>query len=202
MVHEYCAETDRIKIRPLHECDIGYLRNWRNDNELSRFLRDITFITPEMQLDWYHKYEMDNDTVFFTVIEKGTDKVVGSVAIYNFVGESCEVGKIVIGDASAHGKGIGYGSLILAMVVAIDKLGVKLIYLEVHEDNIAARTIYEKVGFKEIGRHKFSQVGDEIEMQITSDEFLARNDVSKIKIYEEDKMKTLSKNRGGGVLLK
>ena len=197
MKHRYCAESEAILIRPLAKGDLEYLRSWRNDEKLSTYLRSIPYITEDAQLKWFDKYLGDNNTVFFTIVDKERKVTVGSAALYNFDNDSCEVGKIVIGDSSSHGKGIGYRSLLLAITVAIRKLEIRTFRL--HEDNIPARNIYDKVGFKVIGKHDFEKGGYELEMEITSDRFFELNPIAEtIEVFMEDDMtRTVFENRGG-----
>lgn len=187
MNHKYCAESETTLIRPLHQEDIEKLRVWRNDPQLSKFLSSVPFITEEMQKQWFDRYLSDLDTLFFAVVDKTSNKHVGSVAIYGFKDNSCEIGRIVIGDSSSHGKGIGYGSLLLAMAVAIQVLGIHTITLDVHEDNEPAKRIYEKAGFRIIGNHQFVKGGYELEMFITSEQFYLVNESAKdILVFMED----------------
>lgn len=118
--------------------------------------------------------------------------------MYNFNNDSCEVGKIVIGDSSSHGKGIGYKSLLLVITLAIRKLEIRSFRLDVHEDNIPARNTYDKVGFKVIGKHNFEKGGYELEKEITSDRFFELNLIAeKIEVFLEDNMtRSVMKNRG------
>ena len=187
MQHKYCAEDKEIILRPMEERDIERLRVWRNDENLTTYLSKIPYITPEKQLEWYRTYQKNPNTLFFAVVDKGKNLVIGTVALYSFNGKSCEVGRILIGDSTSHGKGIGYKSLILAMSVAIDKLGITDFILNVHENNLAARKIYDRAGFLEYGKHDFPKGGIELEMKINSEQFYAKNPEAKtIKVYLED----------------
>ena len=199
MKHGYCAENEDILIRPLAKEDLEYLREWRNDEKLSTYLRSIPYITEEAQIKWFDKYLKDKNTLFFTIVDKGRETTVGSAALYNFDTDSCEVGKIVIGDPSSHGKGIGYKSLLLAITAAIRKLEMRSFRLDVHEDNIPARNIYDKVGFRVIGKHAFEKGGYELEMEISSECFFEQNPIAEtIKVFMEEDMTrtTVSGNRG------
>ena len=53
--------------------------------------------------------------IFFAIVDILKAITVGSLAAYNFNEHSCEVGKIVIGDESAHGRGKGYKALLMAI---------------------------------------------------------------------------------------
>ena len=186
MDHKFCAQNNAIVIRPLCKDDIEKLRIWRNDSSMSFFLHSVQEITPDMQLKWYEDYLSDNDTLLFSVIDKSNNNMVGSVALYGFKNGVCSVGKIVIGDISARGKGIGYGSLLLAMTIAFTKLSVKTIKLNVHEDNQPALSIYEKAGFNVCGKHDFDKGGQELEMELNADDFFHSNDAYRVINVSED----------------
>ena len=186
MEHRYCAEHRDIMLRPIHEDDIEHLRVWRNDEALSFYLREIPYITPEKQKEWYENYLNDSDTVFFGIVF-GSNLLIGSVALYNFEDRCCEVGRIVIGDSSFRGKGYGYKSLILAMKIGIEQFNISEFHLDVHENNVAARKIYEKIGFQIVGKHPFSKGGYELEMSIPADEYYQRNpEANLIRVFAEN----------------
>lgn len=175
MTHSYKAENGKCIIRPLKEEDIELLRNWRNNKELSKFLRPIQYITTEAEEKWFQNYLQEDNTYFYTVIDKSTGKRIGSLAIYNVDGTRAEVGKIVIGDDSAHGKGLGYSSLLLAMSIGFQKLHITDFRLDVHIENIAALSIYIKAGFEICGSHSFVKGGKELEMHVDKNRFEACN---------------------------
>ena len=189
MKHQYCAEYQGIAIRPVCEDDLESLRMWRNNKELSRFLSPISEITPDMQYVWYKNYLIDKNLIFFTVIDTEKKKAIGSVALYNFKDSYCEVGKIVIGDASERGKGAGYYSLLMAMCIGIKELFIEDFFLKVCEKNNVACRMYEKIGFKEIGRHAFIGGGEELIMTISKRDFEQCNQIySDIHIFYSGKL--------------
>jgi len=51
----------------LTEDKIEMVRNWRNDPKIVQFMEFKEFITPEMQLNWFHK--INNDKNYFFIIE-------------------------------------------------------------------------------------------------------------------------------------
>lgn len=187
MKHNYSAEIDAIMIRPLATEDLYLLREWRNDERLSTYLRKIPYITEMAQIKWYDEYTKDDNTLFFAIIDKDLRKTVGTVALYNFFNNSCEVGKIMIGDPYSHGKGMGYKALLLAIMIAINMFNVDIFKLDVHEDNIPARKIYDKIGFKVTGKHVFEKGGYELEMKLDSNYFYNNNSiVENVKIHMDE----------------
>lgn len=169
MNSNFSARYGNVLIRPLEKKDIERLREWRNDPSQTKFLRNVGYITAEMQLKWYENYLCDNTQVIFAIEEtKDLNRIVGSLAVYDINSDkkTAEIGKIQIGDTEAHGKGIGRVSLVMAMKVAIKKMNIIKIVGEVSPDNIQAYTNDMKVGFKIVGRHTNDMgiVEDEIEL--------------------------------------
>lgn len=186
MRHTFCATYRDISIRPLHEEDIELLRQWRNNKDLSKFLTPMDEITPDMQKKWYESYLTDDDCIFFVVIDREQKKVIGTVAIYDFCGGVAEVGKIVIGDDSMRGKGIGYTSLLLAMCVGFNELCINSCKLRVFEENTVALNLYKKTGFHETGRNNFEGNMTELAMEISRDVFFDINKIGEeIIVYKE-----------------
>ena len=114
--------------------------------------------------------------------------MVGSLSIYDIKDGRAEIGKIQIGDQEAHGKGIGRTSLVIAMKIGFELLGLYEIYASVHQDNIAARTNDLRIGFKIVGKHPSCVDGLEDELIIHRKELYEYNEnVDLIKIYKGEK---------------
>lgn len=177
MEHTYWARYGDIIIRPLKCQDIELLRKWRNDYELSKYLRPIDYITSEMQRAWFIDYLKSSNTYFFAICNEVTDKVIGSVAIYNVNDKNAEIGKLVIGDASARGRHIGYSSIVMAMQIGYEFIGIENYSLDCHENNIAALKNYLRAGYKEVRKHTFINGGCELEMRIDKTEFVKNNEI-------------------------
>lgn len=167
MYHNYSARFGNVLLRPLMTEDIENLRVWRNNMHQTRFLRPVGHITPEMQQKWFEKYlENENEITFAIVETKDLNRMVGSVALYDFNGDVAEIGKIQIGDPEAGGRGLGRISLVLAMWIGFRKLGLKKIIASVHQENIAAHKNDMKIGFKIVGTHPSIVGGTEDEIEI------------------------------------
>lgn len=155
MNHNYICEFEGVTLRPLRQDDIERLRAWRNDPANSMYLRQLPFITAEMQEKWYKEYLADDDTMTFSIVENVVlGRMVGSISLYHFDQEGkVELGKLLIGDAEAHGKQAGFRAVAAAVRTAIEQLHRNEIYLHVYEDNIPAIKIYKQAGFKETGKN-------------------------------------------------
>ena len=179
MKHDYHAAYGTITIRPLRSMDIETLRVWRNDEENSRFLRKIGYITPQMQINWFQEYLNNENELVFAIDEtKELKCMVGSMALYNWDRkmDTCEIGKIQIGVPEAHGKGIGRKSLVLAMKIAYQRMGVRKILASVHPDNSQAYHNDMKIGFHVVGLIPSAVGGHEFELEITEEDVKRAND--------------------------
>ena len=169
MDHNYSARLDCILIRPLGNKDIELLREWRNDKKSTRFLRDVGYITEEMQKKWYQNYLKNDRDLVFAIEDIGELKrVVGSLSLYDWDRDSktCEIGKIQIGDSAAHGKGIGRKTLVMAMKIAFQKLGIQKIVASVHPDNVQAYHNDMKIGFRVVGETPSVAGGNELLLEM------------------------------------
>jgi len=178
MRHDYSARLDDILIRQLSEDDIELLRNWRNDKENTKFLRDVGYITEEMQRKWYQGYLDNEHDLVFAIEDTGLLKrVVGSLSLYDWDKENntCEIGKIQIGDPAAHGKGIGRKTLVMAMKIAFQKLGITKIVASVHPDNVQAYHNDMKIGFRVVGETPSVAGGNELLLEMFEEDARSKN---------------------------
>ena len=189
MNHAYFGSFKNISLRPLSVDDIELLRVWRNDKEQTKFLKPIEKITPDMQLNWYNSYLNNPQDIIFGIFEtKDLNRVVGSLSIYDIKNGRAEIGKIQIGDPEAHGKGLGRISLVIAMKIGFELLGLGEIYASVHQDNAAARINDLRIGFKIVGCHQSPVGGLEDELTIHKEELYRVNRyTNEINVYIGEK---------------
>lgn len=109
----------------------------------------------------------DSSEVIFAIVEtKELNRLIGSVALYKIHDSQAEVGRILIGDAAAHGKGIGRKALGMAMTAGFEYLKLEKIVGSVSSDNVQAYRNDMRVGFRVVGNHTLQNgiVEDEIEI--------------------------------------
>lgn len=56
-----------ITLTRLTEDKLEMVRNWRNDPKISQYMEFKDYITPEMQINWFHK--INNDNNYYFIIE-------------------------------------------------------------------------------------------------------------------------------------
>lgn len=185
----YEAIYDNVRIRPLEETDLEKLRIWRNDTEQTKYLRPIGEITPSMQQEWFQTYQKTEDECIFAIEEiHDLHRLVGSLSLYHIKGKTAEIGKIQIGDKEANGRGIGRKSMVMALWIGFQKLGLKEVFGAVNPKNIPAYKNDRTIGFEVIGQHS-CQEGIEEEIQIDEEKLQSANDyLNKIEIREYKKV--------------
>ena len=154
MRHDYKKQYKNTLVRQLEEKDLEFLRKWRNNPKNTKYLRKISYITSDMQNDWYYSY-LENETEVMFAIDEICElhQVVGSMALYNIEGNQAEVGKFLIGEPKVHGLNVGSNALRAVMAIAKDELKLKTLYLNVYKDNIPANIVYKRAGFKIVSEH-------------------------------------------------
>ncbi len=110
--------------------------------------------------------EFDDEYSWFRVVEVG-----GAVAGYivaRIVAEQGEIANIAV-DQAHRGTGLG-GTLLDAAIAACDAGLCEAVWLEVRVSNVAARRLYERHGFVQIGRRRGyyrSPVEDALVLRLT-----------------------------------
>jgi len=136
MKHGIELSYRNIKLAPIELEDIECLRNWRNNADLTPYLSKISHITSDMQLVWYNKDLEDKNCYSFAIYEtQELQSLIGSVALYNFNGNTAEFGRLFIGDTNARGKGYGYLTTILCLQIGFTKFKLDDITAYVFEEN-------------------------------------------------------------------
>lgn len=174
MNHNYEFSYKNVYIRPLSIQDIELLRNWRNDEKNTKYLRKLPYITEDMQSEWFRTYITNQDEYCFAIEEiEECKKTVGSLSLYNFNDNRAEFGKILVGDSNAHGKNVGYNSIVAVLYIAFNKLNLDEVFLHVFMDNQCAMHVYSKIGFRVVEIKEIDEKEDCL-MVITETDFNKR----------------------------
>jgi RimJ/RimL family protein N-acetyltransferase len=127
---------------------------WYNDFEIGFFTgtQDM-LLTEEDEIAYLEKHSKAG--YLFTILDKDTKTPIGNCGIYhiNWINRTAEIG-INIGNKSYWNKGFGTESTILLVAFAFHILNLTNVMLRVLECNPRAIHIYEKIGFKQIGRRR------------------------------------------------
>ena len=153
MLHGRKVTLRGLELEDAQEISLHY-----NDWEVRRFLNSITPVSKEEEEEWIKStWELRRKgTAYIFGIEVNKSKLlIGSCGLHwvSVVNRSAGFG-IVLYNKEEWGKGYGTEATQLILGYGFNQLNLHRIHLTVFEFNERARHVYEKVGFKHIGRHR------------------------------------------------
>lgn len=144
---------ERVYLNGVEKEDLPKFVAWTNDPEVTHFMfmglvpAHIELLTEQ------HDQEIRNkNEVVFAIRTKKNDAVVGSAGLYqiNWVSRSAEY-RIVIGEKTMRGRGIGREVAGLVLRYAFEKLNFNKVWLGYNADNPLAAKSYANAGFVKEG---------------------------------------------------
>lgn len=152
MKHEWSGAYGSVDLCPMTAEDAERQRILRNQNR--QWFCFSGEITPEEQGQWFSDYLKRENDYMFSVWIKPENHWIGTVSLYDIdpVGGFAEFGRLLIDRVTAGRSGLGLEATLCACHIGWEQLGLSEIRLEVYEDNVPARRIYERAGFLEYGR--------------------------------------------------
>ena len=158
------------------------LYNWANDDGVTHYM--VTGLKPSIKESMeklYNDIINNNAELVFTIVDKETDKAIGLVGLYsiNLQVRSAEF-RIIIGEKSFWGKGIGTECTKWIISYAFRSLNLNKVWLGVNEENLGAVKSYQKSGFVYEGKlrqevYRNNQYYDIIRMSILKKEWERNN---------------------------
>ena len=167
---------DRIYLSPRNSEDVKKYTEWLNDFQVTDYTgRSGQLVTLESEKKYLE--ENVNDQGVFAIVEKDTDKLIGTVGLHeiNHIHRKATLG-IFIGEQEYLSKGYGTEAIRLILDYGFNYLNLNNINLDLMEFNERAYACYKKCGFKEYGRRRKCEFingkyYDVISMDILSEEF-------------------------------
>ena len=167
-----------VYLSPMNVEDAPTYTRWMNDFQVTDGIgasRRIMSIKAE--LDWLNSELSSSSEYQFAIVRKSDDKLLGNCSVHgvNAISQSAEVG-LFIGDSENRERGYGTQVMELLLSYAFFYLNMHNVMLKVFSFNERAIHVYEKVGFKEIGRRRQNyylngKYYDDVFMDILKDEF-------------------------------
>lgn len=135
----------KVTLRPFEEKDVENKVKWINNPENNIYLHYNIPLNYEDTLSWYRNHK--NDANRHDMIMEYDGIPVGVIGIINIDKKKGEY-YITLGDNNFRRKGISYEATNQIITKAFNEFGVEKIWLCVDAENVPARRLYEKVGFK------------------------------------------------------
>ena len=135
-----------IQLEPFSQADFEKFISWIDSQELLVTIAG-TVLTYPLTTEQLQNYLDDPKSHAFNVVDKVQNKIIGHAEIIEMDSEMCKLDKVLIGDRSNRGKGIGQQVIIELLKYSFLNLGAKIVELNVYDWNIAGIKCYEKTGF-------------------------------------------------------
>lgn len=145
-------QDQAVVLRPIEPTDLGKLNQWKNDEEVYRYLGGgFLPVSMAIQERWMPSLmDTTGDTKRFMIEHLGAP--VGMIGLYSisWVHQTCSLG-IYIGEKDCRGKGIAKKAYFLLENYAYRYLHLRKVRADVVADNEAAVSMYGALGFRQAG---------------------------------------------------
>ena len=148
---------ERIYLRALEQEDLDFLYALENNTEVWEVSGTITPYSKsvlQLYLDNAHRDIFDVKQLRMVICDL-QHKAIGLIDIFDFEPNHKRAGiGIIILDTEQRNKGIGAESITLLCNYVFDVLGLRQIYANILEENLASMHLFKKLGFVEVGIKK------------------------------------------------
>ncbi len=140
---------EKLYLRALAKTDAPLIAAWFARAEVRRGTRQYRPRSLQAQEQFLEQGMSSPEHIAFGIALGDDDRLVGSCGLHHIDARNhnAELG-MVIGDPADWGRGFGAEAAQLLVAYAFDTVNLHRIWLEVYEDNVAARKIYERLGFR------------------------------------------------------
>ena len=138
-----------VYLRPITLSDVNatYL-SWLHDNEVMQGIATSGYTLENLKA-YVEERLLNSDVAFFAICSQDTNEHIGNIKI-DFHDKKANVSELglLIGNKNYWGKGVGFEACKLAINYGFTNMGLRKLYLAVYENNLNAKKLYEKLGFK------------------------------------------------------
>lgn len=149
-------QSERICLRPIEKKDLQKLNEWKNNESVYQNLGGgFMPVSIDVQEKWMDSLMDTTGKNKRFIIQTKENKAIGMIGLYDisWVHRTCELG-IFIGDVEQQRKGYGQEAYLILESFAKNYLNLRKIKAYVVCDNGAAKKMYDRLGFLEVGKLK------------------------------------------------
>jgi len=172
-------DGERIYLSPVSIEDAELYTKWMNDEEICRNTNAVMRIMPLLK----EREFLGRADHILAIVKKDEDRLLGNISFerVDYHNRNAEVG-LFIGEEKDRHFGFGTEALELMLKYGFQELNFHAITLSVLSFNQKAISVYEKVGFYEVGRLKEvmytnGKYFDRIIMEIREEEWREKNGI-------------------------
>lgn len=168
-----------ITLIPFSAADFDAFASWVNNEELLVTIAGNVFTWP-LTAPQLQKYLETANSYSFTIVDTAENKKIGHAEVLLSGKDMYKIDKLIIGDTSNRGKGIGQAVINELLLYSFTKLNAAIVELNVFDWNVAGIRCYEKCGFvMNHDKQAAFQVGDKswtaINMTIDRQSWVSRS---------------------------
>lgn len=154
-----------ISLQPFKEDDFSTFISWLDNEKLLATIAGNYFTYPltHRQLS---NYIAGKNSVAFSIFMGAGSKPVGHAEIIIVSEQLCKIDKLIIGDPSSRGKGLGGQIIEKLLDYCFNRLHAEQVELNVYDWNAGAIKCYTQAGFTDTGKRLQTTVQDEQWMAI------------------------------------
>jgi RimJ/RimL family protein N-acetyltransferase len=171
-------EGEKVYLNPVQEKDIPLLAAFMNDDHIKIFGRNSGSAVYEKKMRDRLDESQKNES--YAIFKKDGDELIGDIGLsfIDLYNRSAMLGVMVHGERN-RGEGYGTEAILLFLKHAFIDLNLESLWLGTWDYNAGAMRVYERIGFKPIGRRRKARVVgdrryDEIMMDMISEEYFER----------------------------
>jgi len=144
--------TERLTLRKLSKKDSEEILQLRSDAEVNKYLGRKLSKTVEDALNFISNIieNKDDDLFYWAITKTGEDKLLGTICLFDFLGnlKKCEIGYELLPEY--HGQGIMTEAVRKVLEYAIKTKGIKTIDAQTHIDNQSSTKLLQRLNFKKL----------------------------------------------------
>ena len=144
--HKKIDRFNMIKLTPFSKSNFDTLIFWIDNEELLITIAGTDFAYP-LTGEQLQTYLDDKNSHSFNIVDFSQDKTIGHAEIVRSGESIFKIDKLIIGDKSNRGKGIGQKVINELLNYSFTELKAKTVELNVFDWNIGGIKCYEKCGF-------------------------------------------------------
>ncbi len=160
-----------MRLVPLGEAHAPRVISWRNAETNRRFFLSNNTINLEEQIAWTQQLAGRIDD-FTYAIESNSDAV-GMLGLYNIKYDPIQTGEIgrILVDSRHRRHGIASVAINILLEFAFHEIMLQYVYANILEQNVASRSLFEKIGFQEKFQFQTPERRSVIQLEINRDLF-------------------------------
>lgn len=123
-----------VRLKRLDQNLLETVRNWRNSEHVAKHMHSSTYISPQMQEQWFSKAKNSTTAFYFVIFKDSKPLGLASVVDIDFDRGTCSTG-MYIGDKKYLNTGISIEASIALGHFIFDVLCLKKIIVSIKKDN-------------------------------------------------------------------